>query len=70
MFKITVPNPDFSGDRLGLQFTRGQATTNDIELANLFKSFDGYTVTEEKPKTKAKANPVVSHDTKVIVTNH
>lgn len=56
MFTITVPNPDFSGDRLGLQFTRGQATTDDIELANLFKSFDGYTVTKAKAK-KAKAEP-------------
>ena len=49
MFTITVPNPDFSGERLGLQFTRGQAQTDDIELANLFKS-TGYRV--EKTKNK------------------
>jgi hypothetical protein len=65
MFTITVPNPDFSGDRLGLQFTRGQATTDDIELANLFKSFDGYTVTKAKPK-KAKAEPAPAPETEIV----
>lgn len=54
MFTITVPNPDFSGERLGLQFTRGQAKTDDQALAKLFETFDDYTVTKAKPK-KAKA---------------
>jgi len=54
MFTITVPNQDFSGDRLGLQFTRGQAKTDDAALAKLFESFDGYTVTKAKAKAKAK----------------
>lgn len=65
MFTITVPNPDFSGERLGLQFTRGQATTNDIELADLFKSFDGYTVTKAKAK-KAKTEPAPAPETEIV----
>lgn len=65
MFTITVPNPDFSGERLGLQFTRGQATTPDEALANLFKGFDGYTVTKAKPK-KAKAETAPAAEPEIV----
>lgn len=42
---VVVPNPEFSGKRLGVTFIEGEARTTDILRAREFSEVLGYTVT-------------------------
>ena len=44
-FEISTPNPNFKGERAGLKFTGGKASTNDPEKAQACREL-GYKVKE------------------------
>ncbi len=68
-YKVKTPNENFSGERLGVQFYRGEA---EVELNDIQKSqFEdwGYTVEEikekkEAPKKKSASKKSVSKEEK------
>lgn len=63
-FIIKTPSQVFNGKRGGIHFSKGQATVDNTEKAELFKESFGYEVievkdeaeveTEAKPKTRKK----------------